>query len=93
MVQNKANKKKEFTDFLEKTMKKGKIPKGICVCCGHKLDHHIDERDGWRCHSLGSDFYQCECFLRKGRYDNGIDGYDLRSRVNKHADEFKRGVG
>lgn len=37
-----------------------------CIVCGHKISSHIDEGDGWRCHSiLTYDLNQCECFLRK----------------------------
>lgn len=63
------------------------IPDGICCCCGHKLDNHIDEKEGWRCHSLGEDFYQCECYLRKNRYDS-IEGYDLKKRVEQMLKEL-----
>ena len=68
-----------------------KIPGNTCTVCGHKLDNHVDERDGWRCHSIGQDFYQCECYLRKGRYDEGIEGYDLKTRLlgNPDLKEFK----
>lgn len=39
----------------------------VCCVCGHGLSAHLDEGDGWRCHSLGPDGFQCECYLRKGR--------------------------
>lgn len=72
--------------------KEEEIPEGICCCCGHELCWHIDEGDGWRCHLLSSDLYQCECFLRKGRYESK-DGYDLKSRVDQHIKEIKEGKG
>ncbi len=54
-----------------------KILEGICCVCGHQLNDHLDESNGWRCHSLGQDYYQCECWLRKDRTNNeGIDYYD-----------------
>lgn len=53
--------------------------KRTCCCCGHPLHTHVDEGDGWRCHCLGQDTYQCECFLRK-RYKS-INGYDLDKRI------------
>jgi len=61
----------------------------ICCVCGHELDMHIDEDDGWRCHSLAGDGYQCECWLRKGRY-KGIKGYSLGVRTREHTEELKR---
>lgn len=45
------------------------------------LSMYSDEGGGWRCHSLAEDGYQCECWLRKGRYD-GIEGYFLRHPRN-----------
>lgn len=74
-------------------MKLGKvldeIPSGACCCCGHPLGTHIDECEGWRCHVLGDDLYQCECFLRKNRYAT-IDGYDLKSRVEDQIKELAK---
>lgn len=53
----------------------------VCCACHHKLSSHIDEGDGWRCHSLGQDALQCECFLRKDRTEqDGISFYDLKKR-------------
>lgn len=62
------------------------IPDKVCCCCGHSLDNHVDEREGWRCHSLGQDWYQCECYLRKNRYDS-ISGYDLKLRIKETSKE------
>ena len=80
-----------MSELLQKIEEK--IPEDICCCCGHKLGSHLDEGDGWRCHSLGSDFYQCECFLRKNRYEEGLKGYDLKARIKQHIREFKEGHG
>lgn len=63
----------------------------ICCVCAHTLDMHIDEGSGWRCHALGSDGYQCECWLRKGRYES-IRGYSLGTRVQQHLEELERSV-
>ncbi len=63
--------------------------KGVCCLCQHSLQDHIDETLGWRCHALGTDFYQCECFLRKKRYKN-IQGYDLRKRIIQQEKETKK---
>lgn len=64
-----------------------------CCACGHSLDSHIEEKAGWRCHSLGPDGYQCECFLRKGRYEEGLEGYNLARRVEQHKKELEEGWG
>jgi hypothetical protein len=74
-----------MSDTLEKYVD------NICCCCGHSLDHHVDEGTGWRCHSLGRDFYQCECFLRKDRYEDGIKGYDLQKRIDSYEKETREG--
>jgi len=58
----------------------------ICCVCGHKLSVHIDEGEGWRCHSLGSDGFQCECFLRKDRAEGNMEYYELSRRI----EEFKK---
>jgi len=72
-----------------KQMKQTKDLDKICCVCGHELGMHIDEGDGWRCHSIAADGYQCECWLRKGRYD-GIEGYSLGVRTREHIEELKR---
>jgi hypothetical protein len=67
--------------------------KGICSVCGHKLASHISEGDGWRCHSIGQDCYQCECFLRRRAESSyrgviqfiGKDFYDLEKRTQAYA--------
>lgn len=64
------------------------VEEKVCCVCGHKLASHIDEGDGWRCHSLGSDGYQCECFLRKDRTsEEGINFYGLKARIAKARNE------
>jgi hypothetical protein len=65
------------------------IPEETCCCCGHKLGQHIPETEGFRCHCLGSDGYQCECFLRYGRYAEGLAGYDLKKRIQKFIEELR----
>lgn len=42
-------------------MKKDKI----CIICEHKLNHHIDDGDVYRCHALSTDSFQCECRIQK----------------------------
>jgi len=59
-----------------------------CCICGHMLRKHVDEGDGWRCHSIGRDGFQCECFLRKDMAEGNIEYYDLDRRI----DEFKKTV-
>lgn len=63
----------------------------ICCVCGHKLSAHIDEGDGWRCHALGPDAYQCECFLRKDRVEGNITEYSLEQRTAQHKKEYDEG--
>lgn len=55
----------------------------ICCVCEHPLESHIEEGDGWRCHHLGKDGYQCECFLRKARADNDIAFYSKEKRLQE----------
>jgi hypothetical protein len=68
------------------------LKEGTCCLCKHPLSSHIDEGSGWRCHILGDDLYQCECFLRKGvwRFDSGF--YDLKKRINRHKKEMENDV-
>jgi len=70
------------------------MSEGICCVCGHKLSNHIDEGNGWRCHSLGHDAFQCECYLRKDRDtfsdDKGLDYYDLKKRIKESLKELKK---
>ena len=64
-----------------------------CVVCGHPLSCHIDEGDGWRCHCLGADLSQCECYLRKYRDLLGevdITYYSLERRVEEMKKELFR---
>ena len=76
-----------FQKFIE-------FGKNICCVCHHDLDVHIDEKDVWRCHSLGADGYQCECALRKNRTDDNISDdnisyYDLAKRSKKQLEELE----
>ncbi len=61
----------------------------VCCVCGHPLSVHIDEGNGWRCHFLGPDGYQCECFLRKKRTHNDISYYSLRKRIEQFKKELE----
>ena len=54
-----------------------------CIVCGHRLSSHIWEGDGWRCHSLGPDLCQCECFLRLRDPKQGLYYYSLERRIRK----------
>lgn len=65
---------------------------GTCTVCGHPLCAHIDEGEGWRCHCIGADTYQCECYLRKAKADGVISWYDLHLRM-KEAKLEMRGQG
>jgi len=65
----------------------------FCCVCGHGLPAHIDEGCGWRCHSLGPDGFQCECYLRKIRGEGGKNFYSLARRVaemKKELEELER---
>ena len=62
-----------------------------CCVCGHTLGIHIDEGEGWRCHALAGDGYQCECWLRKGRFAD-ISGYSLGLRMRRHLEDLRREV-
>jgi len=61
---------------------------GICCVCHHPLANHIDEGKWWRCHSLGADFYQCECRLQE--YGDK-DYYDLGKRIKEQLEDLKNG--
>jgi len=80
---------KDIKDIL--TQIDNDVPNGICCCCGHTLNSHIDENEGWRCHSLAQDFYQCECYLRKNKGLNidhdKIGNYDLKKRIKRYLKE------
>jgi len=63
-----------------------KLPEKMCCICGHALLTHFEElptlsKIGWRCHCLGLDGYQCECFLRKDSVASKVDYYDFKRRV------------
>jgi hypothetical protein len=60
----------------------------FCCVCHHRLDTHIDEGAGWRCHALGGDGYQCECWLRKDRAEDDISYYDFEERMKEHLSEL-----
>lgn len=64
------------------TAKKDKLE--ICAVCGHLLEHHVFEKTGWRCHGIGHDSLQCECFLRATRAEGNISYYDLLKRQNEY---------
>ena len=66
------------------------LKEGICCLCKHPLSSHINEtyKDGWRCHVLSDDLYQCECFLRKGIWKFDISYYDLKKRIKQHKREM-----
>ena len=64
--------------------------KNICCVCGHELDLHFDEVDGWRCHTLGSDGYQCEYWLRKQKAEGKISFYDLKIRKKEQIEELEK---
>lgn len=77
--------KEVFTEIDE-------IPDEVCCVCGHSLRSHVDEDSVWRCHSLGQDFYQCECALRKDRAvlmrpEDPVSYYDLKRRIKKQVEE------
>ena len=74
-------------DFIEKHFSKI-IEKGknVCCVCHHDLRLHIDEKDVWRCHLLGSDGWQCECALRKDRAENNILYYELARRAKEQME-------
>lgn len=75
---------------LKKTFKDiANYGKGICCVCHHELGLHIDEKDVWRCHSLGADGFQCECALRKNRAEN-ISYYDLSKRAIQQLEDFDK---
>jgi hypothetical protein len=61
----------------------------ICCCCLHNITSHLDEGDGWRCHSLGQDAFQCECFLRKDKAENDVQYYNLEKRKIQMLKEIK----
>ncbi|KXA98626.1 hypothetical protein AKJ39_01370 [candidate division MSBL1 archaeon SCGC-AAA259J03] len=61
-----------------------------CCVCGHELNAHIDESDGWRCHLLGPDGFQCECYLRKDRVDGDIEFYSVEGRKERFLEELER---
>lgn len=60
-----------------------------CCVCGHPLSSHIDEGNGWRCHSLGGDGYQCECWLRKA-HANDKEYYNIEERIKEMSKELKK---
>jgi len=73
--------------------KEAETEEDICCVCGHSLSTHIDEKEWWRCHSLGADAYQCECRLVKLSDDSKLIDYDLKHRVDDHLKEFREGHG
>ncbi len=75
---------RDFNDILKKRLEEFK-DKDVCTVCYHKLSLHLDEGDGWRCHSLDMSLFQCECYLRKGRYDTKEE-YNLGNRIKEQID-------
>lgn len=75
--------KVELMKFIEQYEN---IPPGTCCICGHSLDHHLDEGEGWRCHSLGQDGFQCECWLRKDEIADTKLFYDLKNRIDNNEE-------
>lgn len=71
---------------------KSEVEEDVCCVCGHPLWMHIDERNGWRCHALGPDGYQCECFLRKDKAKGDISYYSLEKRVKEFKRELKKEI-
>jgi len=63
--------------------------KKVCCVCLHELSYHFDEESGWRCHCLGKDGYQCECWLRKERFES-IEGYEINRRIQEMKEELKK---
>lgn len=61
-----------------------------CCVCHHALDKHIDEGDGWRCHCLATDFFQCECWLRKTNIYKTKNSYNQMSRIRKYIREIEK---
>lgn len=68
---------------------KEEIEENICCLCRHEFRFHVDEGNGWRCHCLGYDGFQCECWLRKDHGDGDIKFYDLKSRIEEHIKELE----
>ncbi len=64
--------------------------KGFCCVCEHELVLHLDEGDGWRCHSLGKDGYQCECWLRKKHSGEDLSYYDLKLRIENQIEDLNK---
>lgn len=62
----------------------------VCCVCGHGLSSHIDEDYGWRCHSLGPDGFQCECYLRKVRGEGDKKFYSLARRTAEMKKELEQ---
>jgi len=61
----------------------------VCCVCSHKLGIHIAEEDGWRCHALAGDGYQCESWLRKRGHNSTLQDYSLGKRTQEHIAELK----
>lgn len=61
-----------------------------CCVCRHALDNHVNEGDGWRCHSIAPDFYQCECFLRKTEFNKNKQTYNHMVRIKAYMRELNK---
>lgn len=64
----------------------------ICCVCGHNLSSHIEEKDWYRCHSIGSCYSQCECRLIKEGLmgEHPLEYYDLEKRQTEFLSEIRR---
>ena len=78
---------KDMQKFFKKIMDFG-VEK--CCVCHHDLNVHFDEGDFWRCHSLGVDFYQCECILNKHKAKDDISFYDLAKRAKEQIEDLSQ---
>ncbi|MFX1237438.1 MAG: hypothetical protein ACFFAS_15550 [Promethearchaeota archaeon] len=63
--------------------------KDTCCECGHELSLRFDESKGWRCHRLGPDGFQCECWLSKAKAEGSISYYSLTLRIKDSIDDLK----
>lgn len=78
----------DFNEGLQKIFKNIiEFGAGKCCVCHHDLDTHIDEGNFWRCHSLGVDFYQCECILSKHKAKDDISFFDLAKRAREQMED------
>lgn len=71
--------------MLNKEASEVKAVDPCCCVCGHPLKMHLFEKgeqgDGWRCHCIGMDCFQCECHLRKRTKQQDLNYYNLQDRI------------